>query len=250
MAPGPVLELNNISMIPADAEMGMIRSMNLSLDPGDAVFLFRMRRWERRTLIDLISALEKPETGKIRFKEASLEDSREFELNVLRGRMGIVTDPPVFLNNVRIMENLKLPLRYHDRMNRSAMDERIFEVLHDVGLENVPDVIPSQLDPSTRGALALARALCPLPDLLVLERPEESLGRRLVAKLPQLWVKYVLKHGGAVLAMTGVARLAQALSDRIAVFEHGGISSIESRESFKSLREGMTTDWSSTEEES
>ena len=91
MAAGPVLELNNISMTPADAEMGMIRSMNLSLNPGDAVFLFRMRRWERRTLIDLISALEKPEAGKIRFKEASLEDSREFELNVFRGRMGIVT---------------------------------------------------------------------------------------------------------------------------------------------------------------
>ena len=70
-----------------------------------------------------------------------------------------------------------------------------------------------------------------------------------MAKLPQLWAKYLFKNGGAVLVMTGVARLALALSDRIAVFEHGCVTSIENRESFRLIREGMTTDWSSAEED-
>lgn len=249
MATGPVLELKNISMKAADAELGVIRSMNLSLPPGEAVVVFHMQRWERRTLIDLISALAVPHEGEVYFKGAALEGVREIELNSLRGRIGIVTDPPVFLNNVRIMENLRLSMRYHKDMKRRAMDERLSGVLHDVGLDRIPDVIPSLLDPSTLGAAALARALCTSPDLLILERPEENLGRRLVAKLPQLWVKYIFKNGGAVLVMTGVARLAQALSDRIAVFEHGCVSSIENRESFRLMREGMTTDWSNVEED-
>jgi ABC-type transporter Mla maintaining outer membrane lipid asymmetry ATPase subunit MlaF len=181
----------------------------------------------------MISAMIPPESGKILFKNQALADLNETQLNRVRGRMGFVTDPPVFLNNLPIMENLRLPLRYHSSSSPSSIEATLKKIFQDLGLSDFPDRIPSHFDLRFLGAAALARALSVSPDLFVFVRPLETLDEILAFRLRPLLKEYVTKRGGAVLVLSTVPRLAVALSDKIAVFKEGGIEALEKPEAYR-----------------
>ena len=223
----PVLELNAITMKAEQSEMGGIDSLSLSIMPGEVVALLGGHTGERKILIDLLCGLEEPDHGSVQFKGIDLGGISEMKRHRLRGRMGVVTDPPVFLNNVRMMENLRLPSRYHTNRDRKSIDTILFDLCRKVGLEDFPDVIPTHFDPEFLGAAALVRALSIAPDLLIIDRPLESLGRELSNRLPRIWDETVIAHGGSVFLLTTVPEFARRLADRVAVFEEGSIARVE-----------------------
>lgn len=239
----PILILDKVRKLTNTPEQGRIYRMDLTVRPGEAVAIYGMNRWERRTLLDLICAMDFPDEGRILFKGEEPAGRDEERLNRMRGRMGIVTHPPLFLNNVRIMENLRLPLRYHSKRGVREIDAILLELLKALDLEGLEDIIPSNFDPLTLGAASLARALSVSPDLLVVERPVESLGSQRARRLPDLWKKHVLASGGAALALTSDPQLAYSLTDRIAVFEEGETRGMENRNSFRALKEKKVTRW-------
>jgi ABC-type methionine transport system ATPase subunit len=222
-----VLELIKVSKEPSKSELGTIQSLEFQIKRGEILSILGMGRWERHTLIDLISALDFPDHGRIFFNGTDLSQAKEKTLNLLRGKMSIITDPPIFLNNVKIWENLRLPLRYHSKHNTKEIDALLTEIIHNLGLGVFPDVIPSNFDHRFLGAAALVRALSTSPDLLVLERPLECLGERTAFRLPEIEKKYVTNKGGSVLVLTSIPKLARGICHRIAHFERGSITSFE-----------------------
>jgi ABC-type transporter Mla maintaining outer membrane lipid asymmetry ATPase subunit MlaF len=243
----PVLILRSISKRSLKPGLGELVNVDFTLLRGEAVAVLGMNRWERRTFIDAISAVEPPDAGEVLFLGEDLIRLKDRDRNRFRGKMGILTHPPVFLNNIPIMENLRLPLRYHSRMPAREIEERLEEILGELKLTGFADVIPSNFEPQFLGAAGLARALSAHPDLLVVERPGECLGKAMTFELPSLWKKYVLDRGGAVIVLTTIPRLALALCDKIAVFEEGSIRSVESREEFKNSKRAVETLWKAPE---
>lgn len=238
-----IVVFENVSKASKATRRGELRSIDFSIEPGEVFTIVGMNQWERRKLIDLISALDQPDKGKIFFEGTDLGSRGELDLNALRGRMGFATSPPGFLNNVRLMENLRLPLRYHSDHNTDEIDAILSEILDDMGISGFSDVIPSNFGPHFLGGVALARALSTRPRLLVLERPGESLDRSVSRKLTKLWKKYVLEHNGAVLILTGIPRLALAVSDRIADFEINRIKGIMEKDEYRLSLKKEDTQW-------
>jgi len=239
----PVIVLEKVSKKSKSLGRGELQSIDFSIQPGEVFSIVGMNQWERRKLIDLISALDQPDDGKIIFKGNNLSDPGELTLNKMRGHMGFVTDPPSFLNNVRLMENLRLPLRYHTDYNTEKIDGILSGIFDEMKISGFKDLIPSNFNPYFLGAVALARALSARPDLLVLERPGESLDRSISGKLTLLWKKYVLDHNGAVLILTGLPRLALAVSDRIADFDINKIVDIKDKNQYRSSLHKEDTQW-------
>jgi ABC-type transporter Mla maintaining outer membrane lipid asymmetry ATPase subunit MlaF len=237
----PVLELKEVTVKAPTPALGAIQSLTLQILPGEVITLVGMRRWEREILADLISAMVMPEEGRVFFKKTDLKKQSEIQLNRLRGRMGIVTDPPLFLNNVRIMENLRLPLRYHSKEKGKSIDEKIEKISGTLGMKGFPDLIPSHFDHRFLGAAALVRALSVSPDLLVLVRPLECLDRTLAFRLQPILKEYVTQHGGAVLVLTTVPRLAITLSDRIGIFDEGRVVDIKTPKAYRASLGGKDT---------
>ena len=159
----PVLELNALTRKAEQSGTGGIESVNLSIMPGEVVALLGGHTRERKILIDLLCGLEAPDHGSVLFKGIDLGGISETKRHRLRGRIGVVTDPPVFLNNVRMMENLRLPSRYHTNRDRKSIDATLIDLCRKVGIDRFPDVIPTHFEPEFLGAAALVRALSNAP---------------------------------------------------------------------------------------
>ena len=206
--------------------------LDLALPPGSVTALLQGGRRRRSVMVDLITGLAPPAEGTVYFRGEDLYALSERKRLELRGRMGVVTEPPVFLNNVRLMENLRLPLRYHSRMSRRAMDEILTGLLDRLGMQRFEDAIPSRFDDAFRYGAAVVRALAPAPDLLVMERPREGLGEEGTSLLPDLWKEGVTNRGGAVLLLVESGETATTLADRVLLFRKNG--TIEETETTRS----------------
>jgi ABC-type ATPase involved in cell division len=236
-----ILALENVSATESEGNGEILRSLNMIIRAREIFALVGMHNGERKALIDLICGLNEPSRGRLTFMNNEMHRLQESERNPFRGRMGIVNHPPLFMNNVRIMENLRLPLRYHAGMKGEAADRRILEIWRELGMKDLPDVIPSRLDTGLLGAAALVRALSVFPDLAVLERPAECLGEIPASKLGALLEKYVIHKGGAVLLLTAGTRWAAKLSHRVARFRDGTLSEVMEAASFRAALDEKET---------
>jgi iron(III) transport system ATP-binding protein len=64
------------------------------------------------------------------------------------------------------------------RLPKAERNARIAEVLHLVGLPGIERHFPHELSGGQQQRIALARALAPKPQLLLLDEPFSNLGRR------------------------------------------------------------------------
>jgi len=238
-----IISFKGISKQAPKSGLGEIKCLDISINPGEVFTILDMNEWERRAIVDLVSAMDNPDEGAVIFKGTDFSLTSEAKKNELRGRIGVVTDPPVFLNNVRIMENMRLPLRYHSKCDAGEIDRILSSIFEELEMGNFQDVIPSHFDRIFLAAAALARAISNSPDILLLERPVECLGKDRAYKLTDILKKRITKQGGAVLILTTQPRLAFTLSDRIAIFEKGVITDLGTGKDLKHILEKKTTEW-------
>lgn len=87
----------------------------------------------------------------------------------LRQRIGVVSAGGGLISNLKVVENLLLPLLYHRRLSRGAAEAEALALLRQVGYREHPMRLPGLLSTFERKQVALARAMVMAPELMVYE---------------------------------------------------------------------------------
>lgn len=115
----------------------------------------------KTTLLRLIAGLLTPDRGEICFEPASQ-----------RPKISIVFQEPRLFPWLNVRDNIRLSVR-HD--SRALQEQKIDEVLELVGLTDFAQLVPAELSGGMAQRVGLARALCPQPDLLLLDEAFSAL---------------------------------------------------------------------------
>jgi molybdate transport system ATP-binding protein len=123
----------------------------------------------KSTLLRIIAGLIEPSSGRIRFNDRTLLDTAS-GISVPAGRrsIGFVTQQPSLFPHLSVRENVGFGIRHFSRERRA---ERVAEMLHLLGAEALADQLTPQLSGGERQRVAMARALAPAPQLLLLDEP-------------------------------------------------------------------------------
>ena len=118
-------------------------------------------------------------------------------------------------------------LRYtgFDNAGRKA---RLDQVLAAVGLEGLEDRHPGQLSGGQQQRVALARSLVVEPSILLLDEPLSNLDAKLRERMRSELKNLQRRTGITFIYVTHDQAEAMALSDRIAVFNHGTVQQVGS----------------------
>lgn len=127
----------------------------------------------KSTLLRILAGLAKPDAGHITLGGRLLFDS-ETGVFVPAGRrsIGFVTQQAALFPHLTARENVGFGIRH---MAQEERDVRIREMLRLFGAEALSDRKPTQLSGGERQRIALARALAPRPQLLLLDEPLAAL---------------------------------------------------------------------------
>ena len=153
----------------------------------------------KTTLLRVIAGLEEPASGRIQLGGRILLDTAN-GISVPAGRrsIGYVTQQPALFPHLTARENVAFGIRHLDRDRRA---KRVAEMLRLFGAEAIADHPAPHLSGGERKRVALARALGPAPELLLLDEPlaglddasaQDILSRLLSLKVHVLYVSHDL----------------------------------------------------------
>jgi iron(III) transport system ATP-binding protein len=126
-----------------------------------------------------------------------------------------------------VFENAAYPLRVsRKRIGRAEIEKRVDRVLEMVGLVKFRKRSATQLSGGQQQRLALARALVREPKLLLLDEPLSNLDAQLREQMRSELKRIQLEWGVTTIYVTHDQAEAMAISDRIAVLDHGLIVQI------------------------
>lgn len=162
----------------------------------------------KSTLLRVISGLLAPDHGTVLAYDSTVAG--------VDPRIGLVFQEPRLLPWRDVLANVALPLELAG-VDRAAREARASEVLRLIGLEGFARAFPNQLSGGMAQRAALARALAPQPDVLLLDEPFSALDamtrERLDSELLALWGK----TGTTIVVVTHSISEAVFLSDRVLV---------------------------------
>ncbi|WP_241996958.1 ABC transporter ATP-binding protein [Halorubrum sp. SD626R] len=170
----------------------------------------------KTTTLRLIAGFEAPTEGAIRFGGDSVAGVPPEARDV-----GVVFQNYALFPHMTVGENVGYGLNFADPPGGVTRGERVAELLELVDLPDAADRDPESLSGGQKQRVAMARAIAPGPDVLLLDEPMSALDARLRERL-RVQVKAIQSELGiTTVYVTHDQEEALAISDRVAVMSGG-----------------------------
>ena len=206
-------------------EGDVLRDISLDVARGEFVTLLGASGCGKTTTLRIISGLETPDEGTV------LLDGRDVTaLPPERRPVNTVFQSYALFPHMNVEKNVAYGLRVR-RMDKASIEKRVREMLELVQMADFAKRMPSQLSGGQRQRIAIARALAPEPELLLLDEPLGALDLQLRRQM-QLELKRLQKKLGITFVyITHDQEEAINMSDRIAVMSGGVIQHVSTPKS-------------------
>lgn len=197
---------------------------NLNLDVHEKEFLAVLGSSGsgKTTLLRLISGFDSPDSGEIQINNRVVFGKG---INVLaeERRVGFVPQDAALFPHLSVSKNIEFGLTKLSATERSA---RVTELLRLVDLVGFEERMPHELSGGQRHRVALARALAPKPDLILLDEPFSSLDAELRVRLREDVRKVIAKAGITAIMVTHDQEEALSMASRVAILRDGEFAQI------------------------
>src|SRR3989338_4704434 len=110
------------------------------------------------------------------------------QLNQLRMRFGMLFQAAALFASMTVGENVGFSLMEHTSLSGQAIRERVEESLQLVGLKGIQELKPAELSGGMKKRVALARAICMRPEILLYDEPTTGLDPVTAAAINELIV--------------------------------------------------------------
>jgi sulfate transport system ATP-binding protein len=194
--------------------------VSLEVEGGSLTALLGPSGSGKSTLLRIIAGLEAPDSGEIRI---SGEDATA--LKPQKRNVGFVFQHYAAFKHMTVRDNIAFGLRVR-RRPKAEIRDRVDELLRLVQLEAFAKRFPAQLSGGQRQRMALARALAPEPQVLLLDEPFGALDARVRAELRE-WLRRLHEevHVTTIFVTHDQAE-AMDVASKIAVMNHARIEQV------------------------
>jgi putative ABC transport system ATP-binding protein len=219
-----VIELSDVerSFEEGRTVRSVLRGVNLSIREGDFCVLLGRSGSGKSTLLNLISGIDRPTEGDVRFRGQSLAAMNERERTLFRRKhIGFVFQSFNLIPTLTVRENVSLPLELNGLLD-AAGKRRVGELLEEVGLEDRRDSYPDRLSGGEQQRVAVARALIHDPELLLADEPTGNLDFETARDVLDLIERLVHARRRTMIVATHDRDL-RALADRVLTLQRGVI---------------------------
>jgi putative spermidine/putrescine transport system ATP-binding protein len=205
-----------------DGGRPVVENLDLDIYRGEFLTLLGPSGSGKTTTLLMLAGFELPTTGEVWMEGRSMLDVPPYNRNI-----GIVFQNYALFPHMTVYENVAYPLRRRGQ-SRREIATAVTEILEKVKMIAFAGRYPGQLSGGQQQRVALARALIFKPDMVLMDEPLGALDKKLREEMQSEIRHLHTQLGTTILYVTHDQDEALAMSDRIAVFNHGAICQIGS----------------------
>jgi len=199
--------------------VNVVRNLSFDVTRGSIVGLLGPSGCGKTTVLRAIAGFEPVIQGKIRLREKTVS-SPGYTLAPEKRKLGMVFQDYALFPHLNITDNICFGLRKTSAQQKQQTAEQLLEL---VGMAGMGKRYPHELSGGQQQRIALARALAPEPEIILMDEPFSNLDIELRERL-SAEVRDILKQRGITgIIVTHDQHEAFAIADTIGVMEHGRI---------------------------
>lgn len=171
----PFIQLFHVSKRYGDGPPAL-DDVSLDIDKGAFVYLTGPSGAGKSTLLRLIFCAERPNSGQLVVGGRNAARLASSAIPYLRRNVGVVFQDFQLLPRRTVFENVAVVLQVLG-MRGQAVEQRVFELLAQVGLRHKARAFPPALSGGEQQRVAVVRALAGDPQILLADEPTGNLDR-------------------------------------------------------------------------
>jgi len=197
-----------------------LKGVDFYLDEGEIIALIGANGAGKSTILNTISGILHPDSGKVLYKEEDLTQKSTSQIV----DFGIVQVPEgrKIFTRMTVYENLEMgayAIKQGDRVKKNM--SRVFEMFP--RLEERQKQLGGTLSGGEQQMLAIGRALMADPHLLLMDEPSMGLAPMLVEQIFEV-IYDINQEGVSILLVEQNANMALSIADRAYVLETGKVA--------------------------
>jgi peptide/nickel transport system ATP-binding protein len=220
-----LLDVRDLSVAFSGGKVVAADNVSFRIGKGETVALVGESGSGKSTIARLITRIQKPTAGSIRFGDVDLATADRPVLRPLRRRIQMIfQDPYASLNPRWLVEDIVgEPLREHEILKEGpALKARVGELLQSVGLSPLDMVkYPHQFSGGQRQRISIARALATQPEFLVCDEPTSALDVSVQAQVLNIMKDLQRERGLTYLFISHNLAVVRHVADQVGVMYLG-----------------------------
>ena len=208
------LEIENVSLSIEDTLI--LENLSLNVDEHEIISLIGPSASGKSSLLRIIAGFENVDSGKVKLSGLVVDD-RSRIVQPQNRNVGIIFQDLALFPHLSCKDNILFGISNHSDAHKSQRLDRLCDLLD---IASIIDKYPHEISGGQQQRIAIARALAPGPDILLLDEPFSALDEELKETLIHD-VKNLLKEEKiTTIVITHNIKEAFQLSDKIAFLDN------------------------------
>jgi polar amino acid transport system ATP-binding protein len=197
----------------------VLNDISVDIYKGDVVCVLGPSGSGKSTFLRCLNRLEEPSSGHILFEGTDICDPKT-DINIHRQKMGMVFQQFNLFPHMTIMKNLIIAPMKLQNVSEADAKSYAMELLDKVGLADRANDYPAQLSGGQQQRIAIVRALCMKPDVMLFDEPTSALDPEMVGEVLGV-MKNLAKDNMTMVVVTHEMGFAREVASRV-MFLDGG----------------------------
>ena len=213
----PLISVRNLEKHFGD--MKVLKGITVDINKGDVVCVIGPSGSGKSTFLRCLNRLDEPTSGEIIFDGVNICDPKT-DIDLHRQKMGMVFQQFNLFPHMSIMKNLTIAPMTLQNKSKEEAEGYAYELLERVGLKNRALDYPLQLSGGQQQRIAIVRALCMKPEVMLFDEPTSALDPEMVGEVLEVMKELAQEHMTMVV-VTHEMGFAREVASRV-MFLDGG----------------------------
>src|SRR5246127_2173107 len=210
---GPYIEFKHVSK--AFGENRVLDDVSFDVRDGETVCILGRSGLGKSVSLHHIMGFLKPDSGRVIVAHEDITDYTEEQLELIRKKVPMVFQNGALFDSLTVGENVAFPLRETQDHSEEQIYQIVDGLLQMVGVQQMRDLLPSDLSTGMKRSVAIARALAARPECVLYDEPTTMVDPLMAQLLGDLIKRLKIQLNLTSIVVTHDMRLAKKLADRV-----------------------------------
>lgn len=215
----PYIEFRDVSK--SFGEKIVLDRVSFNVKPGETVCILGRSGVGKSVSLQLLMGFLTADSGRVVAADQDITDFSESQMEAIRKKVTMVFQNGALFDSLTVGENVAFPLRESRDLNDAQINEIVDGLLKMVGVQEMRDLLPSDLSTGMKRSVAIARALSARPECVLYDEPTTMVDPLMAQLLGDLIKRLKLQLNLTSIVVTHDMRLAKKLADRLVFLYEG-----------------------------